>query len=158
MRYLLILIMLVLPAIPAYSNSGAELTKKFEGFRATPYVDTVGVRTIGYSFNMKACKIKGGYMTKQTADKLFAKKYAEAEQVAKRFAGQAWDGLAISAKVCLVDMAYNLGEARLSKFRTLRVSVQDYNYKNMANSIENSLYAKQVKGRAKYHIKKIRGV
>ena len=47
-------------------------------------------------------------------------------------------------------MAFNLGYTRLSKFKDLRKSLMDKDYKKASEDMINSLWAKQVGNRATY--------
>jgi len=48
----------------------------------------------------------------------------------------------------LVDMMYNLGLVRFLGFRKMRTAIEQGDFEQAANEMMNSLWARQVKGRA----------
>lgn len=104
------------------SERGLDLIKEFEGFRAKPYRDAVGVPTIGYgnTFYTDGRKVA---MTDPAIDEAQATELLKA--VVKRFES------AVSAAVrvplsqgqfdALVSFAYNVGVGNLQKSTLLRL-------------------------------------
>lgn len=131
----------------SYYNAGMARTKKNEGFRPTPYVDTKGKPTIGYGFNMQANPGLPHHMTPEQADPYFRQYYKDADALAMRFAGPRWGGLTDAQKAVLTDMSYNLNK-KLLKFKDMRGAVQSGDDKAVKAEMKDSLWFKQVKGRA----------
>jgi len=133
-----------------YANM--DMTKQFEGFRSKPYIDTVGVKTIGYGFNMQACNINKNYITKKEADIIFVKEYNKAKQLAINYLGKReYDKLSSNQQSIITDMAYNMG-GRLFQFKKLKQAIINGDNKKVVTELKNSKWAKQVKGRATHHI------
>lgn len=136
--------------------SADQYTKKEEGFQAHPYIDTKGNKTIGYGFKMDAVGkhlpelVQEGKrpLTKDEADKLYTKLYANARNSAQSFAGDAWHTLNGQQQKALSDMSYNMG-GKLSGFKKLRQALEDGDFHTASNEILNSKYAKEAPNRAK---------
>lgn len=123
-----------------------EDLKRDEGLRLKTYIDTVGVRTIGYGHtkNVKAKQV----ITLEEADALLdadiAVALADAKEVCKCF-----DKLDAPRKTVIANMAFNLGGPRLALFqRTLR-AVCEGRYADASKHMLSSLWSKQVGNRAK---------
>jgi len=134
-----------------YANM--DMTKNFEGFRSKSYRDSLGIKTIGYGFNMQACGIKGNTITKSRADSIFIREYAKAQAIAAQYVGRdRFNQLTKMQQSILTDMAYNMGYGLL-KFKRLRSNILSNNVKGVRNELAKSRWAKQVSNRAKHHIK-----
>ena len=72
----------------------------------------------------------------------------EAIQIAKNVLGDTYDKLSPIRKAVMVDMAYNLGQLNLQKFKKFKEALEKNDYEKAAQEIQNSLYATQVKSRA----------
>jgi lysozyme len=99
-----------------FSDTGCNLTKKFEGLRLTAYQDQVGVWTIGYGHTGR--EVHGGMeITEDQADVLLHSDVASAVACVNR---------AVTAEIsqcqfdALVDFVFNLGCARLLGSTLLR--------------------------------------
>lgn len=133
-----------------------EYTKKEEGFQSHPYVDTKGNKTIGYGFKMDAVKqylprlVQEGKrsLTRDEADKIYIKLYANARKGAQDFAGNNWNDLSGNQQKALIDISYNMG-SKLNGFRKMKQAIQNGDYQTASNEILSSAYAKQVPNRAK---------
>jgi lysozyme len=130
----------------SYYNAGMERTKQNEGFRPTPYMDTVGVPTIGYGFNMQANPGLPQKMTREQADPYFRQYYKDADALAMRFAGDKWGGMTDAQKAVLTDMAYNLN-GKLLKFKKMQTALQDGNDQGVKDEMQHSTWFDQVKSR-----------
>jgi len=115
--------------------------KQAEGFRRMPYRDTVGVETIGYG-----CAISIGWPEPLAAAicKLQLE-MAEAECAANIIG---WLDLDPIRQSVLIEMAFNLGYAKLSQFHDLMRAIQNKDWKAAADAMLDSRWAMQVKGRA----------
>lgn len=118
--------------------------KRDEGLRLKAYKDTVGVWTIGYG---RAHVAPGTVWTQAQAEA------ALIEDVRKHNAELAaalpWIGnLDLVRRRVLQNMAFNLGLKGLLGFKNTLGMVKDGDYEGAARGMMNSLWAKQVKGRA----------
>lgn len=131
--------------------------KRHEGFRAYQYLDTMGIPTIGYGYNLKAnpekltveqkqlFKLNG--ITEKFASDLLEKRIAilyDRLEDALSF----WNELNEARQSVLLNMAFNLGLSGLFKFeKAIRLINQD-KYFEAALELLNSIWTKQVKTRA----------
>ena len=117
----------------------ADMLRRHEGFRAKPYLDTVGVPTFGYGFT---------YITQAEADEILGQRVA----VLYRSCAGRWDwfeGLCDIRKLVIMDMAYNLGITGLSRLTSVIAAVSSGRWADAAAAMLSTLWAKQVKGRAR---------
>lgn len=119
-----------------------EQLMRHEGLALYPYKDTVGVLTIGYGRNLE----KG--ITEREARILLANDIHQAIADAKKFSAVAWNQMNDARKAVVINMAFNLGYARLSKFVLFRAALAIGDWEKAARRMESSLWYKQVKGRA----------
>jgi len=132
------------------SNNGttidpiAEMIKKHEGCSLKPYLDTVGIITIGYGRNVQANGI-----TQAEAEYLFLQDYANAKADAVGFVGEKfWPTLSDARQAVIVDMAFNLGAKRLNNFVGFRQALRKGAWQDAAKHMRLSLWFVQVKKRA----------
>jgi lysozyme len=120
-----------------------ELLTLHEGVRRYPYEDTVGKLTIGVGFNIEDVGLypeEIQFILKNRVEKVEADLerafpwYHELDDV---------------RKAVLVDMCYNMGISTLKQFYTTLGHIKDGNYTEASRQMLKSLWAKQVKGRAK---------
>ena len=115
--------------------------KAAEGFRAMPYHDTVGVETIGYG-----CALSIGWPEPLAAAVCKLQlELAEAECASKIIG---WADLNPMRQSVLIEMAFNLGYAKLSQFHDLMRAITNQDWKAAAEAMLDSRWASQVKGRA----------
>ena len=118
--------------------------KRDEGLRLTAYKDTVGVWTVGYGHAHVA---PGTVWTQEQAEAALiedVKKHnAELEKAIPWIAR-----LDPVRRRVLQNMAFNLGVKGLLGFKNTLAMVQSGDYADAARGMLNSLWAKQVKGRA----------
>lgn len=119
-----------------------EQLQRHEGLRLFPYYCPAGKITIGYGRNLEDNGI-----TPHEADYLLAHDVENAiNDACHLFVNFAL--LTPNRQAVLVNMAFNLGRKRLSKFVRLRHYMQQGDYNNAAKEILDSLWAKQVGQRA----------
>jgi lysozyme len=118
--------------------------KADEGLVLHPYKDSVGITTIGYGRNLEA---KG--LSESEAEYLFHNDYQEALKDAQRFCTGSWEHMNAARQGAIINMAFNLGYPRLSKFIRLRIALLSKDYSKAAFSMEGSLWYLQVGNRAK---------
>ena len=119
-------------------ETAVELIKLHEGFRAYPYLDTVGVLTIGYGRNLR--------------DWPFTEE--EAEQWLRSALERIWSGvvsrwpkageLTGCRKAALQDMAYNLGVSGVLGFKRMRDAIDEGDWERAAKEAQNSRWYYQV--------------
>ncbi len=138
-----------------------------EGFEPGVYKDTMGIKTIGYGFNLERAgsqealdaagikkslaDLKGGKanLTKEEASRLMLGEMGHFQGVAKRFVGEStWKKLSPNRQGILTNMAYNMGEGTLGKFANLKAAIQRGDWSQAQAEMKNSAWAGQVKGRA----------
>ncbi len=144
-------------------TSGMAMTKRFEGFRGRIYQCSAGVNSIGYGFNLAEpfitglipAEVRSGSraLTKREADEIFPVVYEQSVKDAKRFLGEdVFNNLNISQQDIIVDMAYNLGLARLSEFKNMKAALVSGDYARAAREMKNSLWYRQTGNRGKHHV------
>lgn len=120
-----------------------ELIKRHEGLELLPYTDTVGKLTIGYGRNLTDRGI-----TQAEAEHLLAGDIQIALDDAMALSGPVWHHFSPNRKAVLVDMSFNLGKARLKKFKRTWAALHRCDYDSAAREMLNSLWAHQVGQRA----------
>lgn len=118
-----------------------ELLKKHEGLRLKMYLDSLGIPTIGYGFNLRDNPI-----TQEIAQELL--ELVLSPIVSKLSAYPWFTQLNEDRQAAIVDMAYNMGISNLLQFHHMLQALQGGNYQEAASQMLNSLWAKQVGIRA----------
>ena len=143
-------------------NTGILLTQRFEGFSPKIYRDSLGNLSIGYGFNINDPEIVKVLpkdvvygkrdLSQEEARVMFDMFYKVATNDAINFIGQkAFDCLSQMQQDILIDIAYNLGYNRLSKFNKLRAAIQQKDYQRACEEIKNSKWFSQVGVRGAHH-------
>jgi len=141
-----------------------------EGVKKTPYVDTVGIWTVGIGRNLKrlftadeefkifgkiykynyeklVAALKTKPLTKDQVEYLFLKDLNE--HLEKLYSDLPWvKGLDEVRQAVLINMAFNLGNAGLLSFKNTLKMIKDGDYVAASNAMRSSKWASQVKGRA----------
>lgn len=113
-----------------------------EGLELKPYKDTVGKLTIGVGRNLTDRGI-----SKEEAYYLLRNDVAIAiTELDKNLSW--WKGLDEIRQRVLADMCFNLGITKLLGFKNTLELIRKGDYESAASAMLNSLWAKQVKGRA----------
>lgn len=122
-----------------------EDLKRDEGLRLKTYIDTVGVRTIGYGHtkNVKSRQV----ITQEQAEQLLDEDIAVAIEDAK-IACKCFDKLDGPRKTVIANMSFNLGLERLALFQRTLAAVCSGHYQQAALHMMQSKWATQVKQRA----------
>lgn len=115
-----------------------EGEKRDERGRHIPYKDTVGKWTIGWGRNITDNGISQDEAILMINNDI-QKALADARSLIKNF-----DLLDDVRQEVLVDMAFNLGRNRLSKFRLMRAAVQRDDFEGAADQMVDSKWYKQV--------------
>lgn len=124
-----------------------EELKLDEGFRSHPYTDSLGYWTIGYGHH-DGVTAKTAPISKEDAEFLLIERMEEAWDDAKAVV-PSFDNLDGPRKGALLNLAYNLGRKKLSGFHGTLKAIDDQDWELAGKRLLNSLYARQVKNRAK---------
>lgn len=141
----------------------AELIEKHEGRRKTVYKDSRGILTIGVGWNLEDSEsdviaghfgldladLKAGTLslTDDQINQVRDFQINEAILAAKRYFPN-FNTMPANPQAVIVDMIFNLGETRFSKFVSTIAQLKAGNWKQAAIDAGNSLWAKQVPHRA----------
>lgn len=118
-----------------------------EGVRLKPYKDTVGKLTIGCGRNLDDVGISYA-----ESDFLLENDIVAAETAARGLF-PTFESLSDNRKAVLVNIAFNIGQTRLAKFKKLRKAIAEGDFQLAAVELGNSLWASQVGPRATRLIK-----
>lgn len=119
-----------------------EQLELHEGKKSKPYKDTVGKLTIGIGRNLDDRGI-----TEEEIVFLFGTDVALVEkELDKHF--KWWRDMSEVRQRVLADMCFNLGITKLLTFKNTLEAMRTGRYNDAASGMLNSLWAKQVKGRA----------
>lgn len=119
-----------------------EMLMRHEGMRGTPYIDSLGVQTIGIGHNLHKPLSYAAVMQIFKDDVNDAKNdclhafswFAELDE---------------TRKGVMINMCFNLGLSRLQGFHKFLKAMELGDYTTAATEMRQSLWATQVKGRAK---------
>jgi lysozyme len=114
-----------------------------EGLRLKPYRCTEGKLTIGYGRNLEDVGI-----TEAEAGAMLAHDARIALRDAQELLGPCWDSLSPNRQAVMINMAFNLGRTRLSKFTKTLQAVRAAEYSTAAYEMLDSRWARQVGARA----------
>ena len=119
----------------------AEMIQRHEGVRRIPYLDSLGIFTVGYGHNMQRP------LSQAVIDQIFSEDLQEAiNECVHAFPWFA--DLTDARKNAMVDLCFNLGLTRLLKFQHFLTAMAAGQYETAANELLDSLWARQVKHRA----------
>lgn len=113
-----------------------------EGYEKKPYVDTVGKITIGVGWNLSDKGLPESII-KQLLFQSILEAIEDCDALFENFAD-----FSENRQLALVDMAFNLGRARLSRFNNMRKAIANGDWVKAGDEALDSKWAKQVKGRA----------
>ncbi len=118
-----------------------EWIKKCEGLKFDAYVDTTGHLTIGWGRNLE------NGITLDEAELMFTNDY---DRCVDELSNRGWfikqpEGV----QSALINMNFNLGINKLLAFKEMIKALDSLDYSKAASEALNSLWAKQVKSRAK---------
>lgn len=141
-----------------------SFVKEHEGYRPHVYKDSLGIPTIGIGFNLMrsdARKIsqQAGVnydnilsgketLTDEQVKEIFKITLSIAYKDAKQWIPK-FDGLPKNIKLAILDLSFNMGYTRLSKFVRTKEHILSGNYKAAAQELQNSKWATQVGRRVK---------
>jgi len=141
-----------------------SLIQQHEGIHSTAYKDSKGIWTVGIGFNLERPDARAIFkqlnldydkvfkqqvsLTPEQIVALFTVSLKIATQDAKKFM-PGFDTLPKNVKMVLVDLSFNLGYSRLSKFVKTKQFIEQGNFKEAAQELLRSKWATQVGNRAK---------
>jgi lysozyme len=91
------------------TQEGIDLIKRFEGYRASTYVDPVGIPTIGYGTTNPMVAFMGNKITKEEAEQWLRDDVEDAEDIVQKHVKVPLSPEQFSA---LVSFAYNVGPGK----------------------------------------------
>lgn len=121
--------------------------KRHEGFRSQPYKCSQGVWTIGYGFT-RGITATSPSMSREQAEDVLREEVAIAIDDARAVCS-CFDSLDPVRKVVVANMAYNMGRNTLSQFKNTLRHICSGRYSEASLHMLQSLWARQVKGRAR---------
>ena len=123
------------------SETYEEMLQRHEGYRSTIYIDSVGVETIGYGHNLHKP------LTRAAIEHIFNDDVRDASNDCLHAFPWLLE-LNEARQWVLINMCFNMGINRLQGFKKFLQAVALGDYETAANEMLDSLWAKQVKGRA----------
>lgn len=117
--------------------------KADEGVRPKPYIDTEGILTIGVGRNLDDVGLSAGEIDMLLANDL-RRSIRDCVSLFPHFGG-----FTPNRQRALVNMAFNLGLPRLTRFRKMRSAIDAGEWAEAAREALDSRWAKQVGSRAK---------
>lgn len=114
-----------------------------EGLRLKPYRCTAGKLSIGYGHNLDDVGIP-----QRIADDLLVYDLEIARKICEHIFGDLFKTWSDSRKLGWINLAFNLGRTRLMQFRNTIRAARIEDWPEVENGLRQSLWFKQVKGRA----------
>ena len=121
------------------TDTVVERIKRHEGWRAMPYYDTLGNKTIGYGTLLPLNEDEGEWLLRHRLGLV-------EEELRGRI--DFYDRMPEKIKEVLLDMAYNMGVPRLLKFRKTLAAAERGDWATMAHEMQDSHWFRQVGRRA----------
>ena len=119
-------------------DSGLALTMDNEGYREGVYLDSLGYPTTGYGFCLDSTMVYGS--VKEWHQRKFYEMYSQAEANYEKYGF----GLDPIRRAAVVDLLYNLGPTKFAKFHNFIAALRMRDWGSAVNSLEHSLWFKQV--------------
>ena len=125
--------------------------KAHEGFRNEIYLDHLGNRTLGYGHLVtKDEKWEDGVeYSKEELDQLFLEDFREAVALMSLFCREHNLDITECAKGILVEMMFQLGPVRTSKFKKMIAALKEKDYDSAADEMIDSRWHQQTPERCK---------
>lgn len=118
--------------------------KRHEGYSDTVYFDSIGVPTVGYGHAL----LQGSKIPAVVADLLFEQDFNIAKGDYELLANRWGLDLDPVRRGILINMLFNMGMARVSKFKKMLTALQSKDYSRAADEMLDSRWATQVGKRA----------
>ena len=126
-----------------------ERIKKHEGYRSSVYLDTLGKRTIGYGHlctDSESWQDGVDYDQKQL-EKVFEYDFNIACKDAEKLIAR--ESIHPDAFCVLIDMCFNMGSPRVSRFKKMLAALETQDYQTASKEMLDSKWANQVPNRAR---------
>jgi RHS repeat-associated protein len=160
------------PPLVASTDLASELVEKHEGRRHHVYLDIMGIPTIGVGFNLDRAgaeatvaslgidylDLRAGHidLTDEQIDIIFQIDLARARADARSLVAN-FDMLDSVRQDALVDMAFQMGHDRLSKFVATIAAIEANDFDTAADEMLDSAWADQTPIRAEENARIMRG-
>jgi len=121
--------------------------KKHEGYRDHIYLDSLSIPTFGYGHMVLPTDdlVEGKHYPIEVAEEYFDKDFNIAVKGAEELIGEI--SLNFIQKCCIIQMVYQLGKPRTSKFKKMWQALKDGDIQEASAQILDSLWNKQTPGR-----------
>ena len=116
-----------------------ERVKKHEGFMERPYLDSLGVGTVGYGFT---------YLKKEECDKILDNRLKEATGLVEGYLSNEEISLDDFRIGILVEMTFQLGFKGVLCFKKMWRAIRDMDYETASKEMKDSRWFKQTPVRA----------
>jgi lysozyme len=133
--------------LPSFYDKLAKQLEEEEGFRAQVYQDSLGYWTIGIG-RLVDPTVEGSGISRDEALVLLGTDIRETEEKLDK-ALPWWRELSEIRQRVLISMCFNLGLNGLLGFRNTLPAIQRGDWETAARGMENSLWYRQTKNRAK---------
>ena len=142
-----------------------------EGLRLASYDDSEGIRTVGVGFNLERSNAReaieklgldfdqvfsGEQKLTRSQAKLLLQEDINQAIVDARSIVPSFEGLTPARQTALIDMSFNLGLPRLSKFRKMLAAIEAGDFDKAADEAKDSVWFKQVGRRGPKIVRMIR--
>ena len=140
-----------------------EMIKEHEGLRVCPYLCPAGKMTIGYGWNLdnqlppetSSYYHLHGKITEDMADSLLNISIDNAtRQAMSLYPG--FPRFTENRRNALIDFVFNVGAGTALKFKNMRAAIEREDWISAADHMVDSLWYRQVKGRARRIVEMIR--
>lgn len=124
---------------------------RHEGRKNVSYKDTLGLLTGGIGHLLRQNEIaqypEGTPISDEQIEKWYNEDSISATKIAQKLMGDGWSELSEIRKRALIDLSYNLGESRLSKFVNFLNAMKKQDYQTAGQELRSSKWFGQVKSR-----------
>ena len=130
--------------------------KKHEGYRDHIYLDSLSIPTFGYGHMVLPDDdlVKDKHYPIEVAEKYFDKDFSVAVSDAEKLIGDI--NLNFIQKCCIIQMVYQLGSPRTSKFKKMWQALKDGDMEKCADEMINSRWHSQTQSRCEKLAAKMR--
>lgn len=149
------------PSVPAPTGDDRwimQMIKNHEGVRNIPYKDSRGLWTVGVGHLIGDGRTLPPEYNRQFSsseiDFMFAKDYEKHKKMAEKAPG--YDLANEKGKAALIDLTFNMGGGWFKNFKNAASALAKGNFELAAEELTDSLWYKQVKGRAATIVSMIR--
>ena len=134
--------------------------KAHEGFRSTPYYCTAGKLTVCYGHMVREGEhfCEGIEYDKAELEELFNQDFKTAFDDATNIISEQGLNIPDLAKEVLIEMCFQLGKPRVSKFKKMLAALKDNKFQKAADEMIDSRWHKQTPERCKSLANIMRGL